>query len=272
MPHPDVSLVIVNFKTKELIRECIKSVLRYSHAVSYEVIVVDNSRDEGLEEMISSRFPDVTYLCVRRNLGYSAGVNVGITASRGRYILVMNPDITVLDGSIDSLVEYMEKHPEVGLAGPQLLNPNGSIQQSYYRFYSIFTRMFRRLAIGKIPFAKRHIDHVLMHDQDVACVRSVDWLLGACVIARRCAMDVVGTWDERFFLYFEDTDWSRRFWKNGWQVHYVPDVHMVHLFKRASAARSGLSALTQAVTWIHIASGIKYYLKHLDFYGRRPTP
>jgi len=260
---PDVSLVILNYNQAGLTRECVKNFKAHTTKYSIEIIVVDNSNDVRLKETLSHRYPDVVYIPQKKNVGFAAGNNRGIEASRGRYVAVANYDITPLPGALDVLVDYMDTHPEAGIAGPRLYNPDGTVQQSYYRFLSLLTPIYRRLFFGKLSFGKRHLDHFLMKNEDMSRAQDVDWLLGAFLIARRSALEDVGLLDEQFFLYLEDTDWCRRFWRHRWNVRYVPTAHMLHLHLRDSAHTMGVSALRNASTRIHVYSAIKYFIKQM---------
>lgn len=258
----DVSIVIVNYKTKGLLKYCLKGIERAAPSLSFEVIVVDNSRD-GSAEMIKECFRNVRCIESSRNLGFAAGNNLGIVKASGKYILILNPDIVVLPRAIDEMHSFLERHPEVGILGPQLINPDKSIQYSCARFPTHWIPAFRRTPLGKLPGAQEAIRHYLMMDFDHQETRAVDWLLGACLMVRRSAFDQVGLLDERFFLYFEDVDWCRRFWEAGFQVVYYPKAKMVHYHQRLSAEDSGLQSLFSSPTRIHILSGIKYFLKYL---------
>lgn len=264
----DISIIIVNYHARGLVRECIKGIKRLNSKLQLEIIVVDNSPREGLEEVLTERFPDVRYLPQERNVGFAAGNNAGIRQAKGKYVMLLNYDITPLVESFDRLHEYLEKNPNVGMAGPQLVNPNGTVQHSFYRFHSLLTPLFRRLWIGRLGFGRRHLDRFLMADVDTRAPFDVDWLLGACLMVRASAIQSVGMMDERFFLYFEDTDWCRRFWQAGLLVRYVPDAKMVHLHRRESAKGGGIFSLTRRTTRIHVISWLKYILKW-HTYGRR---
>ena len=272
MQHPELSFVILNYKTKELVRECVKNIYRSHIALSFEVIVVDNGRDEGLEALLEERFGDVRYIPLSRNIGCAAGNNMGIRAARGTYVIISNADVTVLPGALEALHATMERRADIGIAGPRLLNPDGTIQESYYRFYQPFTPIYRRLWIGTLPFAKKHIDTFLMKDVDVRGCIDVDSLMGAFLFVRRSAIDRVGPFDERFFLYFSDTDWCMRFWRAGYRVLYHSDITLIHLHKRQSAQYMGLRSLRDPVTRIHIADGIRYFLKYRMNYERPHSP
>lgn len=258
---PDISLIILNYNNSGLTRECVKNIKAHATSANIEIIVVDNSNDTQLAEILSVRYPDVRYIPLAKNVGFARGNNVGMAASHGRYIAIINYDITPLASAFDELLAYMDAHPEVGIAGPRLYNPDGSVQESCYRFHTILTPIYRRLMLGKIGFGKKHLDSFLMKDANLSEPSDVDWLLGAFLFVRREALTEVGLFDERFFLYFEDTDWCRRFWNSRWHVRYVPHVRMLHLHLRSSAHTMGLYALMYATTRIHVHSGIKYFIK-----------
>lgn len=258
----DVSIVIVNYQTKGLVRECIKSFKRLSSKCSYEIIVVDNSIDHGLKEILHTRFPDVMYIPLKRNLGLSRGNNIGFSVAQGKYILACNSDIVALQGALDSLVDFLDRNPDVGLVAPQLLHPDRSIQQSYFRFPTLFTPALRRLFLGNFRSIKKHLDWFLMKEVDLSTPTPIDWSIAACWLFRKSLFKHIGKMDERFFLYLEDTDWCKRIWDAGFRVMYIPTAQMIHLFKRESAQQFGLVALRDPLTRIHVMSGIKYFLKH----------
>lgn len=257
----DISIIIVNYRARGLVRECLKGIKQLNSKLRFEIIVVDNSPDEGLGEMLVERFSSVIYLPQERNLGFAAGNNAGIRRAQGKYIMLLNYDITPLPQSFDYLYEYLENNPGVGMAGPQLINPNGTVQHSFYRFHSFLTPVYRRLWIGRLGFGRRHLERFLMADVQINTPFDVDWLLGACLMVRASALKTVGMMDERFFLYFEDTDWCRRFWKAGLPVQYVPGARMVHLHRRESAKGGGILSLVRKTTRIHVISWLKYILK-----------
>lgn len=257
----DLSIIILNFKTKNLLRECLRTVEVAKPSLNFEVIVVDNASNDGTAEMLRAEFPSVRLIQSDRNRGYAGGNNLGIRAASGKYIMVMNPDILVWPQSIEKLVTFMDTHTDVGIAGPQLTNPDGTIQQSCYRYQTLLTPVYRRTILGKLPWAKRAVDLYLMKDFDHKTVRDVDWLLGGALIVRREAMEKVGLLDESFFLYFEDADWCRRFWEHGFRVTYVPDSSMVHFHQRASKG-GVLTLVKNKVARVHVKSGITYFKKY----------
>jgi len=235
---------------------------------SSETIVVDNASHDGSIEMVRQQFPTVTAVASTVNNGFAAGMNLGLSRASGDYLLLLNTDIAILGNALTTMATYLDQHPDVGLVGPRLLNPDGSVQSSCRRFPSIRAIIYRRTPLGIFPKAKHELRRFLMLESDHTVNQPVDWLLGACMMVRRSAVEKVGALDERFFLYFEDVDWCRRFWQAGWGVHYVADAELVHYHQRASAEHPGFHGALSYATRIHIQSGYKYFTK----YFRHPLP
>ncbi|MDP6418749.1 MAG: glycosyltransferase, partial [Candidatus Krumholzibacteria bacterium] len=202
------------------------------------------------------REEDVRVIANGSNLGYARAVNQGLRAGSGDLFLVLNPDVKAEPGSIDILTDYLESHPHVGIVGSRLLNEDGSLQHSCRSFYTLWTILLRRTPLKKLFPKSRALRHHLMLDYDHASPRRVDWILGACMMARRSAVEEVGGMDERFFLYFEDVDWCTRMAKRGWEVHYEPASLMNHVHKRASAKNPFSRSLVA-----HLSSFLHYYEK-----------
>lgn len=258
----DLSIIILNYKTRGLLRQCLRGIASSGDNVKLQVIVVDNASGDGSVEMVERDFPDVKLIASAENRGFAAGMNLGLRHATGRYIVMLNTDIAIMEKPFDRLVKFMDQHPRVGMAGPKLLNPDGSVQDSCYRFPHTFTPLYRRTPLGKIPGIRAQLKAYVMSDFDHQDNRPVDWLLGAFVIVRSAALPAVGEMDERFFLYFEDVDWCRRFWANNWEVWYVADVECVHYHKRQSAENPGFSGIFAFPTQIHIQSWYRYVSKY----------
>lgn len=260
----DLSIIILNYKSRGLLKQCLKGIRFLQLPMKYETIVVDNHSLDGTADMMREEFSDLLFIQSPMNRGFAAGNNIGIEQSRGRYVLILNPDVAVLSNAIERLYQFMENHPHVGIAGPKLLNPDGSVQTSCRQFQTVTTIVLRRSPLGKLPFARRRLRQFLMLNWDHSDDRPVDWLLGACLMVRRQAMERVGLLDERFFLYFEDLDWCRRFWQEGFPVYYLgASAEMIHYHRRLSAENPGLSGVLSYATRVHIVSGIKYFMKYL---------
>ncbi|MDP2683861.1 MAG: glycosyltransferase family 2 protein [bacterium] len=262
----DLSIVIVNYNNRGLLRQCLRSLFHNlkTTSLSYKVIVVDNDSSDGSVDMVREIFPSVRLIPLEKNIGYAKGVNIGIKSIECKYYLILNMDTTIVqDGAIEGMVKFMDDHKSVGLAGPKLINPNGTTQVSSCLFPKFMYPIYRRTFLKKLPRAKQLIHKYLMFDWDHNESIPVDWVLGTGMIVRNEAIKQVGLMDERFFMYFEDVDWCRRFWENQWQVYYMHNIQIVHYHSRGSAKKSGLpSIFLNKLTRVHITSWLKYFIKY----------
>ncbi len=238
MSHsPILSVVIVTWNVREDLRECLRSLFDNSGAVPMEVIVVDNASQDGTAEMVRAEFPQVHLIINEQNLGYTKANNQGIRASRGKYVLLLNPDTVVLPGAIEELVAFAESHPEVGIIGPKLLNPDGSIQRSARSLPDLGVGLFRNTPLGRLfpnnPFVRRYLLTDFGYDQ----VREVGWVSGAAMLIRREVLDKIGLLDERFWAYCEDVDLCWRAWQAGFKVVFNPLATIIHKIGRSSDQR-----------------------------------
>jgi GT2 family glycosyltransferase len=260
---PKLSIVILNYKTRGLLKQCLRGFALLTFPFPIEILVVDNHSGDGSVEMVREQFPRIHLIASDRNGGFSYGMNLGIREAKGTYILLLNTDIILLDEAIVRVVTYMETRSDVGLAAPRLINPDGSVQYSCMEFPAWYIPLLRRTFLGKLPFAKRALQRYLMMRMDHGKNQEVDWVLGAAMLISRSVFDTVGLLDERFFLYFEDTDFCWRIWKAGKKVIYFAEAEMVHYHKRESATSPGLrGAFFNYITRIHIKSFWKYARKH----------
>ncbi len=228
-------IALVNYKTTELLMTCLDSLQNQDIEAEYRIIVVDNHSQDGGVERLRKNSPDVTVIANPTNNGYASAVNQAIRAFDSDYILLLNPDIEVKPGAIDAMLRFMSDAPDAGIVGGKLLNPDGTLQYSCRTFYTLPTIIMRRTFLGKLFPNSRILTRHLMSGWDHNSVRDVDWMLGACLLIRRSALQDVGLMDERFFLYFEDVDWCYRMKKGGWRVCYLPEAEMVHHHQRQSA-------------------------------------
>jgi N-acetylglucosaminyl-diphospho-decaprenol L-rhamnosyltransferase len=229
-----LTLIVVNYHSQEPLACLLESLSRNPIAAAHEIVVVNNSPGDGLEEWLGVEHPEIRVVNMLRNLGYARGVNAGIEAARGRDLLVINPDVELESGSVDRSLDYLRKHPEVGIVGARLVNADGSDQHNARRFYSMTTILLRRTPLGRMWPDHAAIRGHLMLDDDLSAAGPVDWVTGAFMLARREAVEEVGPMDGRFFLYFEDVDWCQRMWDQGYEVHLLPDVTLRHEHQRTS--------------------------------------
>lgn len=257
----DLSIIILNYRARGLLKECLKGIRAVEPKLAYEIIVVDNASGDGTPAMMRENFPEITFVSSDKNLGYAKGNNLGIKKSTGRYVMIMNPDIVVFDGVLEKLVQFMDGRPNVGIVGPKLLNPDKSLQYSCYRFPDFWEPVYRRTPLGKIGRVKRKLDYYLMKDFDHGSTKEVDWLLGGCLLIRRKSLDEVGFLDERYFAYFDDVDLCRSMWQKHWKVVYYPEVSVIHFHRRESAEGNWLTGIFKKVTRIHMTSWLQYFRK-----------
>jgi len=222
----DLSVVIVSWNVRDLLRRCLASLERPA-TISQEVIVVDNASTDGSVETLSPEFPGVRFIANVENRGFPAANNQGIRVAQGRYVLLLNPDTEVLGDALETLVAYADAHPDVGVIGPQLLNSDGSVQSSRRRFPTLATAFFESTWLQ--PYAPRWVlrrYYVLDHKDDETV--EVDWVKGAALMARRTAIEQIGLLDEGFFMYPQELDGCGRFREAGWRVVYLPAARIVH--------------------------------------------
>lgn len=258
----DLSIVIVNYKTKGLTLNCIHSIEEsILDKLEYEIIVVDNNSDDNIGQILAWQYPKVIFVQSEHNFGMGAGNNLGLKRARGRYSVVMNPDTLAMPNTFTRLFDFMEANPKVGVVGPKQYNPDKSIQDSCYRWHNLLTPFFRRTFLGKLFLADKEIERYLMHDYDKKTKREVDWLLGSFLFMRTSVLKEIGYFDERFFLYFEDTDLCRRFWNKGWQVVYNPEAEIIHNHNRESAREPWYTWFMSKASREHVRSWWLYEIK-----------
>lgn len=257
----DLSIIIVNYKSAAKTNACIESIKNDDlSGIDFEMLVVDNYSLDGGVEAIKEKNNDVLVIESGRNLGMGGGNNMGIGASGGKYVLILNPDTLIRRGAIKSLYDLMERTPDAGVAGPKLLNPDGTLQYSCLRFPTLFTPLLRRTFLG--VFFPKQLDYFLMKDFDHRETREVDWLIGSCLIIRRGMIDALKqAFDEKFFMYFEDTDLCRRARRAGFKVIYHPEAEVIHDHVRQSADKPWYVApFVNSLAREHIKSWFRYFI------------
>ncbi|PIQ75286.1 MAG: hypothetical protein COT41_03080 [Candidatus Portnoybacteria bacterium CG08_land_8_20_14_0_20_40_83] len=259
----DLSVIVTNYKTPELLKLCLNSLKEALAEIEAEVFVMDSQSDEDTEFVVKEFFPEFQLIPFQKNLGFRALVNEGLKRVKGKYILILNSDIILKEDAIEKLINYLDIHEDVAIVGPQLLNLDGSVQESCLRFFGPLTILARRTIFGKTNLGKKLEERFLMRDYNHKQPREVDWLLGSSLLVRADAAREVGPMDDRFFMYFEDVDWCRRFWQAGFKIVYFPEAKMYHYHLRTSKKAGGiLDLFMNKYTRIHISSAVKYYLKY----------
>lgn len=221
----DLSIIIVSFNTRDLLRECLAAIPAATVGLTTEVLVVDNaSRDDSLA-MLQTEFPAVTLIANATNTGFARANNQALARSRGRFLLLLNSDAYLAPDSLTSLLAHIETHPRCALVGPRLLNRDGSFQASYADFPSLIGELLLLTTLSRWLLPPTYPSYPEEKSQRA---RSVDWVPGACMLVRRTAFEHIGGLDESYFMYSEETDWCYRFKRAGWTIDYVPTASVVH--------------------------------------------
>ncbi len=202
----DISVIILNWNTRVLLEQSLRSLQRPQPDITLEVIVVDNASGDGSREMVAEKFPDVILHVNPYNMGFGEGNNNGAKLAKGRYLLFLNSDTVVEEGTLTRVVEFGDANPTVGIMGPKLLNEDGSLQYSCRRYPNLLTGFFRNTPLGRLLPTNRFASDYLMKEYDHEMPRDVDWVSGAALVLRRELYDQIGAFDEAFFMYCEDVD------------------------------------------------------------------
>jgi hypothetical protein len=223
-----LSIIIVSWNAKAFLQQCVRSVHATTRNAAFEVVVVDNGSGDGSAEMIHDEFPAVRLIQSGANLGFAAANNLGIEASRGRYLCLINPDVVVLAHCLDRMCDFMEQNPSAGLLGPKILNPDKTLQISCYGFPSFWNGLCHALGLYKVFPRWKWLAGTYRQYWPYDKTRAVDAISGCFCMARREAVRQVGLLDASFFMYMEDFDWCKRMWRAGWQVVYHAETQAIH--------------------------------------------
>jgi N-acetylglucosaminyl-diphospho-decaprenol L-rhamnosyltransferase len=263
MKKPELSIIITHFKTPHLLLGCLDSIAKNLKKISYEVFVSDSQATQGTAFLIKYHHPKVRHLAFRKNAGYARLVNEGLRNAQGKYILILNAD-TIIENEkhVEEMISYLDKNEDVGIIGPKLLNVDDTVQKSYFSEYTLSSVLARRTIWRKTPWGKRALDRFENKKISKTDPSRVDWLMGSALMTKRSLVDKIGTLDERYFMYFEDVDWCRRFRKAKYGVVYFPKATIRHFHLKESDSRKGLfDIFTNRLTRIHIVSYLKYLVK-----------
>ena len=229
----DISIIIVNYKTKDLVFDCFESIKKEGSKISWEVIVVDNGSNDGSKEVFKKLEKEHDYfrfISNKENLGYGKANNQGIKIAKGKYIFLLNSDTLVKKGSLGKLIEFVENSKNVGVVGSKLFNLDGSVQSSCFNFPTI------KNAILEYWFGKKGLFDKFSPEGNSPV--TVDAVVGAAFLITPEAKKRVGLLDERYWAYFEDIDYCRQVWKNNLKVYYLPSSEIIHYhgvsFKKAT--------------------------------------
>ncbi len=258
-----VSAVMLNYNSKYFPKMCVEAFYRAKMNFDFEFLAVDNDSTDPislgyLEKAAEGGLVDL--IKSPKNVGFGGGNNLGAKHAKGKYVLILNPDIFVNEDSVQKMVDYMDEHPDVGILGPKLVYPDGVVQDSCRRNMSFFDLIIKRTFLSRLPILKGRVDKYTMEDFNHEEIREVDLLVGACFIIPRDVYEKVGGFDERYFLFMEDFDLCKEIAKTGKKVIYFPKTEVTHNHKRLSGG-SLFGLLRKKIFWIHVNSAFKYFLK-----------
>ncbi len=251
---PTLSVLIVSYNTRAMTLDCLYKLYASLEGLTAEVIVVDNASQDGSAEAVAEAFPAVRLVLGKTNAGFGAANNLAMRMATGHYFLLLNSDAFPHAGCLPTLVRYLDDHPQVGVAGPRLVNADGSLQRSCWRFPSPLRAWLDSFWITNLLNFHPALDDYRHWPHDTE--REVDFVIGACLLVRREVYEQVGGFDERFFMYQEETDWQLRIKQAGWRVMFTPAGTVTHL--------GGASGKDEAVAInrIFFESLDRYNLKH----------
>lgn len=262
----DICVTIVNTNEKKEIEQALTTLMADSKELNLKiaVVIVDNASLEPIADL-AGKFSDLIIVKQERNEGFGKSHNRAFVAAPAKYYFVLNPDTEFAAGQnfLRKLYDFMETHPRVGMAGPKIVYPDGSLQYSCWRFPTFLQPIFSRTKWGQKGRGKAVADHYLMKDFDHDQTMPVDCIMGSAMFVRKSALDEVGGFDDRFWMYFEDMDWCWRMWEKGWAVYYVHGVHLRHVHGRASAKVPGviMALIKNRYARTHFISWLKYFWK-----------
>src|SRR3990172_1751398 len=234
----DLSVIIVNYNVRDFLENALASAREAMKGIDGEVIVVDNASDDGSVEMVGRKFPGVRMVANDRNIGFAAANNIALRLSRGRYMLLLNPDTIVKEDTFQIIIRFLDTHPDAGLAGCRILNPDGTLQLACRRsFPTPWVAFTKIVGLASLFPRSRLFGRYNLTYLDPEQPAEVEAISGSFMVIRREAQQQVGLLDEMFFMYGEDLDFCYRLNTSGWKIFYVPETQIIH-FKGESSKKS----------------------------------
>lgn len=267
--RPKASIIILDFHKSKRVCENVKSIQKQITNFSFEVIIIDNSANPLNAQKLNPlrKYSNVKVFINEKNIGYIRGNNRGVKRAKGEYILIVNPDIIWKDSNaLQKLVDYMEKHPEIGVLGPKQINDDDkNIAMTVRAFPKVLLQIARRTKLRNLPIIKNLVAHDECRNLDYNKIQEVDWLQSSFWVTRQKLWNKIGGLDKRYFIFMSDPDYCFKCWKLGYKVIYFPEVTV-----RADGRRASEGGITdffeKPLMKVHLKESIKYRLKH---FGRR---
>ena len=225
LKKPDVSVIIVTYNSAQVIIACIDSIVNNSQGIEVEILIIDNGSTDDTCAIIAQNHTDITVITGHGNIGFAAGNNIGLQEAQGRHFFILNPDTEISAGALNTLTDYADTHPEVGMIAPHVINPDGTLQHSTFRFPDLaqaFYGFFEKLVSIDSTRNGRYAPESYENE------RSVEHILGAAIFVQRILWNQIGGMDDNYKLYFEETDWCYRARQQNWDLHYIPSATIMH--------------------------------------------
>jgi GT2 family glycosyltransferase len=260
----DVTAVIVNYNTRDLLHPCIDALRAGSSGVRLQIVIIDNGSRDGSQDVLRAEFADCELVFNVENVGFGRANNQALPLSRGRHLLLLNTDAFVAPGSVALTVGYLDTHPDCGLLGVRLVGREGDLQPSCRYFPTPWNEFVSRTGLLRFFPRTRMIDDMAW---DHASPRNCDWVPGCYYLVRRSVVDQVGLFDPRFFLYYEEVDHCRMVKTAGWQVTYYPHTTVVHIGGESAKSDAELTSGGRQISALQIESGLLFFRKHHGLAG-----
>ena len=258
----DLSISIAHLGGKDMLADCLRSLLASFQNVTAEITVVDNASNDGSVEMMEMGFPSVRIIRLSSKQGFTANHNLGLRGATGRYVCILNNDTVIRPGAFDRLIEFLDGHPECGIAAPMIFNPDETAQPCCGPFVTLWSELSANVLPAK--WVKRPVEHDAIRNTQYATRRVCypDWVGGVCLVARREVWETLGGLDEGFYIFFEETDFCRRARNAGWKIAHVLDAEVVHF----GGQNTGEGWMHETKFLIYCRSQLRYFRKHHRFW------
>jgi len=256
----ELSIIIVNWNTSKLLRNCLYSIFETIKRNKFEIYVVDNNSSDNSVAMVKEEFKGVNLIINKENIGFARANNQSIKLSKGEFVMVLNPDTILLPNAVDGMVDFLKSHKNIGAIGPKILQADGKVSNvGARRFPNLLFEFFNITSLNRQFPKSKLFGKYWMSFWDHNDLRQVECLTGACMIVRKKVIDNVGLLDENFFMYSEDIDWCYRIKKGGWDIYYYPEAEIMHLNGQSSKQKPIKSELE------YYRSKYKYFKKHKGY-------
>ena len=257
MSKAELSIIIVNYNTKTLLRDCLRSIIENTQGLEYEIVVIDNGSTDGSQDMMKELYPKITFHENKKNVGFSKANNLGFRMCCGDYILFLNSDTIIIGNAITTMLAYLKHHPDTGIVGPKIYNAAKKPSRSYMRFLDIKVLFLGSKYLSWCMDVENYRIHYDTYDY--TATRNVPWMSGACLMMSRKIFLEAGCFDEDYFLYLEDMDLCLQVKKKGYANIFLPSAEIIHLFGGSTKPQE------MKINEIYKKSAAHYFRKNFSF-------